>query len=88
MNEIISDGGVYRTAPPTRGLLSISQKTGLKKVLYCFWFLAGYFNISEKKKKRKKHNMIANFSSNHSLDLYLPRSVGVYKFLNLFHVIL
>ena len=53
MNEIISDGGVYRTAPPTLGLLSISQKTGLKKVLYCFWFLAGYFNISEIKNKNK-----------------------------------
>ena len=52
MNEIISARGVYRTASPTPGLLSIFQK--LDKKMYCFWFLAGYLNISEKKKKKKK----------------------------------
>ena len=60
------------------------KKNGLIKVLYCFWFLAGDFNISD---ILKNIYIISNFSIIHSLDLCLPKSVGGYKFLNLYYVI-
>ena len=56
----------------------LEWKTLENKTLNAFWFKVGDFNINQKPK------LMAIFSSNHSLDLYLPKSLGPCDFLPFF----
>ena len=54
----------------------LHQKTYAKKAKNIFWFQDGALNISNRFYRIQNYNQWPVFSSHHSLDLYLPKSLG------------